>query len=131
MPISRIISIFYIDVCVSVCQCSKYVMIIWSKTILIDMRVIDIIIIDIRVGESTRFTACRVWPLVLYNANEYNSNLIFLFVIILFWGFNFVDYSRKIYLLSFKTQTLICDSFLSLYFIWTIFHIEGITIEIS
>lgn len=53
------------------------------------MKVIDIIIIEIRVGESTRFTACRVWPLVLYNANEYNSNLIFLFVIILFLRIQF------------------------------------------
>lgn len=48
------------------------------------MKVIDIIIIEIRVGESTRFTACRVWPFVLYNANEYNSNLIFLLLLFYF-----------------------------------------------
>lgn len=123
---------FFLYRCMRECiQCSKYAMIVWSKTILIDMKVIDIIIIEIRVGESTRFTACRVWPLVLYNANEYNSNLIFLLLLFYFWGYNLVDYSRKIFLLCFKTQTLICDSFWSLHFIWTIFHIEGIKIEIS
>lgn len=47
------------------------------------MKVIDIIIIKIRVAESTRFTACRVWPLVLYNANEYNSGQPYLFIVII------------------------------------------------